>query len=1529
MERAELFRWMGQSRVTGEDGLPLLVYRGEHGPLHVREHVGLHSRLGSLSFGSAAAASVYASSPNDLQSDESAQSPRVIPAYLRIENPLIESPDDPFIDVARLSEVLGVEQARRIALKFSDHIEYTGLWAEDFAPKHPSVRAYIESAPQEELDTLYFNLYPLLDDPAEVQLLKAAGIDGAIYGGSGENALEPEYRVFSADQALPAIEAGWPVRMREQERQVAAQLSTMVSPTSTIKKVRAALARMVGESAVRLGEGLGRLVVTTSREIRAEGYYQMSPAALASFADNAGFQKMLAEQRATMARAIAAIGDVGDCAIVRDKSGADRWQMILRDASEPGKWRTQSFDLKGFSGHMVYPDRDAAIHAAASSGFTVRDDMALDRIQDSPQFQRGLYVTDLIGRVNSGVISYGEGDRLLAEYDECHLVLQSIAATGAQAFVVNGGETMYLLADRILAGTEEAVFLHEIVHRYGMRVLGRDGFEGLVRKVKDWSDSAEGSVERDVHDSASRRARAASGASPSLYDEELFAYAVEEAVTRGVRPRAWAHPESAAAWLDQVASTLRGVIRASMGGEIDLSGAQDLVDLAYAFAQLESPERFERIIGVLTPVEHQELLRLVARDGAPVWFSALEMRVRLQAQAKMPARQWIGWINAQVDSGIKPDEIHWSGVTDWLATMPSDLVVERDQVVEFLASNGVKLNEVLKSSERRGQRATSSRDALLVELTALGYLPEIDPYEGALVGVYRRSDSAAFAYDEDRGVFHLDDDTDEILREDVARVAVEYGRVLETMAEQKSEPEAPQYANWTLTGGDHYRELLLTLPVRRTEADFKNGRFLAWMKARHGLDRSDVLARFEDAVDRWKRDYLAEGVYQSSHWADPNVVAHVRLTDRVDIEGRKVLFVEEIQSDWAQDGRDRGFKLTSWEREALEPGSIEAIQALAGGTAGDMSVLVDDGFGASMVQTLTPANRKGLSPVEPAPFVKATGKWVALAIKRIIKLAVDEGYERIAFVTGEQSVARYRLRSEVNTLLLQRDFDGTTTLIGRFDGDQRLEIPIRSDDELSALLGEQDARRLLEAPQNGYGMQEISIPSMGLGGEGMLAFYDKVLPLVVNDVIKGFGGARVGLVDIDPPHHKYVVSQRGTGYAVLRPIADGVTEEMSLHGDHLDAMRKADELNDAHDGRVWRQPGFVVTPAMREAARMGLPMFSFADPRGVSLRPAEPESEREVRVPIETVFPSDLAEWFGKSCATVDGLPARRPLMVFRGASPGDDDVGGVDPMSGKVMDVFWATSSRMNASYFEDGEIQNLYLRLENPLVIRSVVGSPASMVERAQEAVQQGVASWDGVIFEDIVDGSHPSVVYAVFPEDGSVADRVRIVGRTNYTGHGEPIFTGLQPPCSDPTRFDRGDEIRHDIDWNQHARKVAARTAISQWRADARVVAARDRVSVDVLERQGVIHVESLWVDPHQRGNGDASRTLRALVSAADAYGCMVELEVGHDEAGIGLVDWYRRLGFAWANGYMSRMPNATVVDPMGWSEPATAMPERRRA
>jgi hypothetical protein len=168
--------------------------------------------------------------------------------------------------------------------------------------------------------------------------------------------------------------------------------------------------------------------------------------------------------------------------------------------------------------------------------------------------------------------------------------------------------------------------------------------------------------------------------------------------------------------------------------------------------------------------------------------------------------------------------------------------------------------------------------------------------------------------------------------------------------------------------------------------------------------------------------------------------------------------------------------------------------------------------------------------------------------------------------------------------------------------------------------------------------------------------------------------------------------------------------------------------------------------------------------------------------------------WFAGSRVTHDGSASGRPIMVFRGCPEGED-------RAARPSDaIFWLTSSRLNACFFEDGELQNAFVRLHRPLVITEAEflqnrTTPDRIAADARLQVEMGLATWDGVIFEDIVDGSHPSTVYAVFPRKGSIAHAALIVGRTTYGEDGMPRFSGLQPSAT-PVSFGRFDEIGRNV-------------------------------------------------------------------------------------------------------------------------------------
>lgn len=195
--------WFGASLVTAPEGHPMVVYRGEHGV----ERPWLDTRHGAISFGTIKAANLYAVSPNN-RHDRDLQ-PRVMPAYVRIERPVMNRPDDPFIEMQDIENALGRVEAVRIARKFGDWVLNTNNWEEvSQETGAATVSDFLDRFP-DQVNRLYFDAYGYLDDPEEVALLRNAGFDGAIHGGSGATSGDPEYKVFDATQVAPLLMAEW------------------------------------------------------------------------------------------------------------------------------------------------------------------------------------------------------------------------------------------------------------------------------------------------------------------------------------------------------------------------------------------------------------------------------------------------------------------------------------------------------------------------------------------------------------------------------------------------------------------------------------------------------------------------------------------------------------------------------------------------------------------------------------------------------------------------------------------------------------------------------------------------------------------------------------------------------------------------------------------------------------------------------------------------------------------------------------------------------------------------------------------------------------------------------------------------------------------------------------------------------------------------------------------------------------------------------------------------------------------------
>lgn len=232
-----------------------------------------------------------------------------------------------------------------------------------------------------------------------------------------------------------------------------------------------------------------------------------------------------------------------------------------------------------------------------------------------------------------------------------------------------------------------------------------------------------------------------------------------------------------------------------------------------------------------------------------------------------------------------------------------------------------------------------------------------------------------------------------------------------------------------------------------------------------------------------------------------------------------------------------------------------------------------------------------------APFVGKTDAYVSLALKRIVKMAVDGGYDKVAFVTGEQSAERYDLSKQVDSVTYSDE-----GVLRAFQGRKAVITRNAKPEELTDLIGKEAADRLMKRPsEDGY--RTLSGEQLKVGGEGMKAFYDRIVPSVLKDVLRKVGGGQVGEVTIGSSRLKVQEALGGDGFVIFdeqtkefyrggqsgRPWVD-YPRNAKVYLSETSAKKALPQIEGGAVGNV--QPGFPITPAMREQVARGLPLFS-------------------------------------------------------------------------------------------------------------------------------------------------------------------------------------------------------------------------------------------------------------------------------------------------------------------------------------------------
>jgi len=182
-----------------------VVYRGEFA------FPGIDSIMSwgqAIYFGTQRTANVYAEMPNKPQYLEQGCTGRVYPVRLTINNPFINQPKNPYLDLDEFADRFGIDRAVSVALKFSDAIKDTANWQERINPdgRYSSVMSYLYWD-KANVKNLYFDAFRYFAEEMEIYWLRALGYDGAIHQGTGwGSAEEPEYCVFNKEQIRSIFE---------------------------------------------------------------------------------------------------------------------------------------------------------------------------------------------------------------------------------------------------------------------------------------------------------------------------------------------------------------------------------------------------------------------------------------------------------------------------------------------------------------------------------------------------------------------------------------------------------------------------------------------------------------------------------------------------------------------------------------------------------------------------------------------------------------------------------------------------------------------------------------------------------------------------------------------------------------------------------------------------------------------------------------------------------------------------------------------------------------------------------------------------------------------------------------------------------------------------------------------------------------------------------------------------------------------------------------------------------------------------
>ena len=441
--------------------------------------------------------------------------------------------------------------------------------------------------------------------------------------------------------------------------------------------------------------------------------------------------------------------------------------------------------------------------------------------------------------------------------------------------------------------------------------------------------------------------------------------------------------------------------------------------------------------------ERAESSDTLYQDGnTPLWrFKSQEVLAKLPNKA--PSEQIRKTL---INNGVNERELFWLGIDDLLK---SQEVTTKAEIEALLADPKLKMDETVKSGsdgmlEAAETKFSHARFRLNTVMEDLGA---------------SQLEAANFPGRIEDGRIKTEN-----LEGELKQAAVTYLSAKKAFLELKGKRgQLAKFNDYVIPGGENYRELLITLPTSTTDG-----------VAQH---------------------------YRSSHWSEKNVLLHTRFNERTDTGGTSVLHIEEIQSDWHQEGREKGYRGELNKKLTDLDTKINAIHdAFMVASPEEREKVTYEEF-----DRLKKEKRELLEESNPTPDAPFAKTWEEIGLKRMIRQAAEQGLTRITWTTGEQQAERYDLSKQVELVRVAPLGDGKFNIAvfkkkgeSALFGEEGIDI-----NRIEAVLGKDLAKKISDSPVGE--VSDFTGGNLKVGGEGMKAAYDQRLVSIANKIGKKYG----------------------------------------------------------------------------------------------------------------------------------------------------------------------------------------------------------------------------------------------------------------------------------------------------------------------------------------------------------------------------------------------------------------------------------------